>query len=312
MKFKKLDEIGIDWRVSMKRHALYYAGNYGWRILPLHNPIINDGEKTAICSCGKSDCESVGKHPRIKEWSVNATSDKKQIIEWFNSWPDMNIGIATGPESGVVVLDVDGAKGKRSLLSCPPIPYTAIVKSGVGLHYYFEPPEGAYIKTLAGVLPGLDSRGSGGYVCAPPSLHSRGYRYEWLQATDIASVPQWWLDLVIKPKQIEKHEIKFDVKLTDHQIDAYGRVALENELAILYSTPIGQGLRNTNLNRASFSLYQLVAGGILKEELVENCLMDAAINGMQMDPAEALKTINSGKKGGMQKPRVLAQNNNNV
>lgn len=308
MKFKKLDEIGIDWRASMKKHALYYAETQGWRILPLHNPItLDDG--SISCSCNRASCESIGKHPRIKEWSINASSDKAQILNWFESWPDMNIGIATGEGSGVVVLDVDGSKGKRSLMSCPSIPYTATVRSGVGLHYYFKCPKDIHIKTFSAVLPGLDSRGNGGYVCAPPDLHKRGYRYEWIQATDIAPVPEWWLDLVTKPQEKEIQEVKFDVKINNSQIDAYGRVALENELAILYSTPIGQGLRNGNLNRASFSLYQLVAGGILKEELVESCLMDAAVNGMKMDIVEAVKTIDSGKKGGMQKPRILTNKN---
>jgi hypothetical protein len=311
----KLDEIGINYRVLMKKYAMWYAEEQGWHIIPLHHPVFSDsGEVSCSCEIEKAKmginkkCDSVGKHPRIKEWSKNASIDRTTILSWFEQWPDMNIGIVTGSISGIVVLDADGPKGKRSLIQAPPVPQTATVKSGVGLHYYLIPPKDLYVKTLAGVMPGIDSRGEGGYVCSPCSLHKRGYRYEWLLATNPVPAPAWWLELVEKPKAPVVQEIKFDVKVNDLQIHAYGRIALENELAMLYSTPVGMGLRNDKLNKASFSLGQLVGGGILDEQMVRSCLWDAAVNGMQMESDEASKTLESGLRGGMQKPRKLVNN----
>jgi hypothetical protein len=61
-----------------------------------------------------------------------------------------------------------------------PLPETPVVLTGGGgKHYYFRHP-GGYIKSVAAALgPGLDIKGEGGFVVAPPSLHASGRRYEW-------------------------------------------------------------------------------------------------------------------------------------
>jgi putative DNA primase/helicase len=87
---------------------------------------------------------------------------------------------------------------------------------------------------------------------------------------------------------------------------AYGRAALEYEISALASTPNGQ--RNHALNRASFSLYQLVAGGELDEAEVINRLIEAShANGLMTDPndgpASVRRTIASGRRAGILHPR---------
>ena len=72
------------------------------------------------CSCGNQKCPSPGKHPRTPRGAKDATTDPSQIKAWWQNWPDANVGIATGPESGLVVLDVDvdvekGTDGEASL-----------------------------------------------------------------------------------------------------------------------------------------------------------------------------------------------------
>ena len=48
------------------------------------------------------------------------------------------------------------------------------------------------------IAPGLDIRGDGGYVVAPPSVHPSGRAYEWLDFDAvIASAPAWLLQKVI-------------------------------------------------------------------------------------------------------------------
>ncbi len=50
---------------------------------------------------------NTGKKPLIKGWPKLATTDSNQIRHWWSKWPSANIGIATGEESGLLVLDID-------------------------------------------------------------------------------------------------------------------------------------------------------------------------------------------------------------
>ena len=75
--------------------ALGYAKK-GLLVFPCHDV------SEVVCSCGKSDCKSAGKHPRVNGWQEQATADTEMIKAWWNLWPNANIGIATGPGSGVL------------------------------------------------------------------------------------------------------------------------------------------------------------------------------------------------------------------
>jgi hypothetical protein len=180
--------------------ALAYAER-GWLVVPLHNP------KQGVCSCRKKNCSSPGKHPRTEHGLNDGSKDPKQIARWWEKWPDANLGILTGHESGLVVLDVDGMDGKASLQALTAahgsLPKTLCAKTGrmgtdgkrAGAHYYFRAPVGVPIRNSAGVLgKGLDIRADGGYVVAPPSLHPSGLLYEWLAPEQpLADVPPWML-----------------------------------------------------------------------------------------------------------------------
>jgi KaiC/GvpD/RAD55 family RecA-like ATPase len=180
--------------------ALAYAAR-GWLVIPLHNP------KQGVCSCRKKNCSSPGKHPSTQHGLKDGSKNPKQITLWWEKWPDANIGILTGLESGLLVLDVDGEDGKAALLALTTahgaLPKTLRTKTGrkgadgkcEGCHYYFRAPRGAAIRNSAGALgKGLDIRADGGYVVAPPSLHSSGLLYEWLAPEQpLADAPPWML-----------------------------------------------------------------------------------------------------------------------
>lgn len=182
--------------------ALDYAAR-GWLVIPLHTPT-PDG-----CSCGKADCppKSHGKHPRTAHGLKDASRDPATIREWWTHWPDANIGIVTGPESGILVLDVDGKQGEESLIqferrgSHLPDTYT-IRTGGGGQHIYFLWPEGANVRnSQSKIASELDIRGQGGYVVAPPSLHASGARYEINEsAIPPAPCPEWLLSLIREPQ----------------------------------------------------------------------------------------------------------------
>ena len=186
--------------MSTLTDALAYAAR-GWLVVPLHTP------KQGVCSCSKKNCTSPGKHPRTEHGLKDGTKDPTHIERWWKKWPDANLGILTGQESGLVVLDVDGEDGKASLLALTaangPLPKTPMVKTGrtgndgkrKGCHYYFRAPAGISIRNSAGLVgKGLDVRADGGYVVAPPSLHPSGLLYEWLAPEQpLADLPPWLL-----------------------------------------------------------------------------------------------------------------------
>jgi len=160
---------------SMLEHALQYAQR-NWHVFPLHS--VQDGR----CSCGQSCGKNAGKHPRVKGGFKVATTDPAQIEAWWRKWRNANIGIATGTLSGLVVIDIDGDDGIATLRSLVAqhelLPRTAIVKTARGWHLYFAMP------TPCAPIPcsarnGLDVRGDGGFVVAPPSRHFSGLVYEW-------------------------------------------------------------------------------------------------------------------------------------
>ena len=171
--------------------ALDYAQK-GWRVIPLHSIKAN-----GKCSCGNDNCKSLGKHPRISEWEKAATKNTKAIENWFSNWPESNIGIVGGPDSGIAVLDVDPRHGGDESLraletkygSLPQTP--SVVTGGNGLHFYFRYPKAA-IGNKAGFREGLDFKADRGYVVAPPSKHASGKNYEWKESeAEPAELPEW-------------------------------------------------------------------------------------------------------------------------
>ena len=87
---------------QMLRAARSYAERFGWPVFPLYE-ITGAGD----CSCGHPDCHSPAKHPRTSNGLNDATTDSATIQDWWSQWPTANIGIRTGRESGLFVLDVD-------------------------------------------------------------------------------------------------------------------------------------------------------------------------------------------------------------
>jgi len=180
--------------------ALSYASQ-GYAVFPLHT-IAGNG-----CSCGTT-CASPGKHPRTVHGVKDATTDQIQIRAWWQSSPDDNIGIATGNISGLIVLDVDGDEGEGSLSSLElkhgKLPNTLVARTGSGgRHLYFSLQAGQVIHCSAGRIGiGLDVRGEGGYVVAPPSRHSSGGGYEWQEQCGPVPIPDWLIALMhTRPEQ---------------------------------------------------------------------------------------------------------------
>ncbi len=141
-----------------------------------------------------------GKVPRNHGGLTNASTDPAVISEWWRRWPEANIGIRTGTESGLFVLDVDVQHGGAGTLaelerSHGKLPRPHVLTGGGGHHYLFAHP-GSEVRNSAGLLgPGLDTRGDGGYIVAPPSVHASGRPYKQLRPfADLDQVPAWLLE----------------------------------------------------------------------------------------------------------------------
>lgn len=165
--------------ITQLSRALRYA-SHGWRVLPLHT--IKDGHCT--CNAGRA-CSRAGKHPLTKHGVRDATTDPDQIRAWWKKWPNANIGIATGPESGIIVIDIDPRNGGHTSLKKPeaelgPLTDALVTETGSGgQHRIFKSPNFAVKTDMAGKVlgAGLDLLSSGSLIVAPASRHISGKRY---------------------------------------------------------------------------------------------------------------------------------------
>ena len=163
----------------------------GFSIIPAHS--VDD---LGFCSCRDSKCGSAGKHPRISWTAYQARkANETQVKAWAERWPDSNWCIVTGAVSGLIVIDIDPRHGGdesvriypelSSILSVPtPISLTG----GGGQHYLFAHP-GFTVPNAAGVWPGVDVRGDGGYIVAPGSRHVSQRMYAWDTSAHPEDVP---------------------------------------------------------------------------------------------------------------------------
>lgn len=186
------------------RAALAYA-KQGFRVVPLYG--IKEAKGVCSCTCGNHYCKSPGKHPAIKAWVTNATTNELELLSFAQQWPYANWGIATGKLSGIIVLDIDGRNGGYDSLAklindIGELPATKAVNtgSGQGTHLYYRYPLGVDIpKTVLAEYPGIDFESDGGQVVAPPSRHASGGFYEWQEsskATPLADLPPRLIDLL--------------------------------------------------------------------------------------------------------------------
>lgn len=167
--------------------------------------------------------------------------------------------------------------------------------------------------SVAKVAPKIDIRADGGYAVVPPSIHPNGTAYRWLNDLPPVIPPDWLVRLAQQAKAIPAATVTsgevdshWHPTRIDSDSDAYGQAALDDEIRVL--SCVAKGARNAALNRASFSLHQLVAGGELDAGEVQDHLIKAAhANGLMTDPEDGprkvISTIRSGARAGLQHPR---------
>jgi hypothetical protein len=285
--------------------ALAYA-QLGYRVLPLHHPVSRNAiqGRGMLCSCSDPACGAVGKHPLTPHGLKDATSDLGRLSQWWQRWPQANIGLVTGEVADV--LDIDGPAGWAAVRR-----FTAdhdlrlegpLVRTGSGWHLYLTPTGSS---NRAGLLEQVDWRGRGGYVVAPPSRHASGRPYRWLRPLPAELPPaptplRSLLDLARAHPTQPVPAAAFRPTPASHP---YGRTARAQELSAVAHAP--KGRRNHTLYQAGIRLYSLVAGGVLARDEVEAGLLTAAAASRLLveEPIQTRRTLASAERTGLTHPR---------
>ena len=164
-------------------------------------------------------CKSNGKRPLTLHGHKDASSDVGVIKTWWSNYPDANIGLCTGKDANLIVVDIDVKKNAGGMESLQALEAefetldTLVINTpSGGLHYYFSfPKEVETIKGKIGFRKGIDIKADGGYVIAPgSSINGKHYEFEDIDK-EIAELPLWLLDLLTNK---ETNNSSFDVKET--------------------------------------------------------------------------------------------------
>lgn len=278
--------------------AAYACSRFGFRVFPL-----------------RTDTGT----PVFTAWPERATTDRDQIQEWWTGEYARNgVGIATGPESGIWVLDIDvkhGYNGFASLRelcarhSCGTEPFerTMCVRTASGgAHVYFRwdeasDTEGGVRNDSSGKLgEGLDVRGIRGYVRAPEVGAYRIVERDGVKITTITSAPQWLIPLCKKRRSTSADEpTNADVRARmSEQGRNWGRFQAVEAVRRLGRSP--SGTRNDNLNRTAYRLGMLSVslGEPTRENALRQCLAALADAGANDSIDAQLRTFASGWEAG--------------
>ena len=253
------------------------------------------------------------KKPRVK-WSNESTTDTASIRRWWMQWPDSLVGLDLA-KSGTFVVDCDRHGGPDGVEAWQVLcvaydygathDYTVSTPSG-GQHIYFRQDLNNRLRNRTGTLPhGIDVRGDGGYVIAAGSVLPDGRSYTIVNQSSSAglSVVPLWLQTLIntQPDTASNNAAQRRHEAPTDRERRYAVAALKEEADKVRAS--AEGIRNTTLNTAAFSVGSLIAAGWLDEQDAINELEIAAfICGLESN--EIVRTIQSGITAGKEKPRA--------
>lgn len=175
-------------RAAVLTACMHYIQFKNWPVFPLR--------------CNRKD-------PAVSTGYKAASLSPEQILEWWTENSSYNVGIPTGGNARLLIIDTDeknNVSGEESLATLEreysPLPETLSVSTANGgMHRYFLLPAGVTVRNRTAVRPGIDVRGEGGYVVAPPSVIN-GKSYSWVDETlPIAEAPGWLLTVIAAPSQ---------------------------------------------------------------------------------------------------------------
>src|SRR5262245_49159690 len=230
-------------------------------------------------------CNPGDKSPLLKNGFYDASTDPTVIAAWWRENPYAMIGVRTGPESGIWVLDLDidpdkklnGIEAFHDVAQGRLLPESFKTRTPRGgTHIFFCWTDNITCST-GKLAPGVDTRGEGGYTILPPSMRSDRVCYQVLSDIypDLPSAPDWLIAAILAAQtKRAPAPTALAQKRAINGGSGYASAALENECHMVASAAVGE--RNDTLNTAAFNLGQLIAAGILAEAEVRGRLTDAA------------------------------------
>ena len=173
------------------------------------------------------------KTPISKNGCKDATLDEQQIRKWWATFPSANIGLATGHEFFVIDIDPDGMQW----MEANDLPATNEAITGrKGRHLLYRMPNSVIGNSVSQISKGVDVRGVGGYIVAPPSQtivcidcgqtidkHRQGCKqsgekiseYQWVDCDgdvpelQCSEAPPWLMDACVKLSAPSENKSKF-------------------------------------------------------------------------------------------------------
>lgn len=241
---------------------LDYAAR-GWPVFPCH--WVGERRKRPLTAHGLHD----------------ASRDPAIIAGWWRRWPEALIGVPTGRAIGAVVLDVDvkddRANGFDTLdtLGFAILPETPMVHTASGgLHLYFVAPEGVDFRNTGGargrgIGPGLDWRGTGGYVIAP----SAGSGYAWDPIWNFDTVSPAFVPRALLPQQLDPRACVWPINPT-RGLSPYGEAALDSACRRIIEAPNGE--QEATVNAECFAIGTLAGADGIPADFAGRALIWAA------------------------------------
>ena len=252
--------------------ALHFA-RMGWEVFPL-----KPREKV----------------PATYDGFKSASSDVRKVERWWKN-VDYNLGLPTG--KNFVVLDADSEEAYESIRALGTTEPPTVI-TGKGWQWYLTVPD-FLVKNSAGkVSRGIDIRGVGGYVVAPPSIHPNGQAYKWVEFPfRLVPFPEW-LEVFTRPKKAEPREERPPV-FSSGGSTKYGAAALRKSCYRVFSA--SDGTRHATLAQVAFSIGQLVSSGqIPKLDAFDEVLAASLASGLEKTEAE--RTTKQCMLAGMKHP----------
>lgn len=315
-------------RQELLTAALEYAER-GWPVFPL----VPGTKRPATPDHNVNDCDQTNSRCRDGHtgWEQRASTNPDRITAAWTRKP-WGIAIACGP-AGLIVVDLDRAKpgerqhGTQTLAEIEqrhdrklPDTWTVKTPSG-GWHLYYRQPNSVELRNSNKLLgPGIDTRGHGGYVAAPPTQIGNN-KYETIRSVEPLEIPDWFsepLQRETRAEPLARQQIRPAPKPVslEPRIKRYVNAAINSQLEYLNKAAVGN--RSHTLFQSAVALGQLIGAGLLDRGDAERKLEDTMQHHVSASAdlssnnrftmSEARRTIDSGLRRGEHEPRQLPLN----
>lgn len=240
------------------------------------------------------------KRPLVANGFKEASRDPDQVRRWWGRNAQSNVGIATGVLAGFWVLDLDGPEAEADLAALEAVhgalPVTVEQATGKGRHLCFAWDPARPVRNSQGKIGrGIDVRGEGGYIVAPPSIHPgdekkgipAGRVYTWSPGRSpadlaFAPAPPWLLALALPAAEQPRPASATSLprKVEQGRASRFGEATLATVCRLIATAPPGK--QQGSLWGYACQVGAYVAGGEIEADYARRALIDA---GLRMTPA---------------------------